>query len=377
MNFLAALPAHIAQNLQILKQVLAKHTSRAYLVGGCVRDILRGVEVQDADVEVYDVPPKLFETLMENLGAKGVGKSFFVYKWNGIDIALARQENKTSIGHKGFEVKLCQDERIASSRRDFTCNALMVGLFDGKLKDFWGGIKDINSLQLRHIDEQKFSEDSLRVLRGVQFAARFGFRISEETLQIMRKLDLRELSQTRITWELEKLFMGDFYAHGVYAMCQLDLFEKVFNVTISPSQAWAFSKKLLRYKKNIPLTLKPYYWLFFFLEQTKVDPKRLLAKLSLGKTYERMLLHVPFGSPDMSDYELMKIAKDRPLNSWVGICYPKVAQRAKKLGIDTKTFDGGVDVQEVILDGFCGKNIGIELRKRILQKAKEKSNNQE
>jgi tRNA nucleotidyltransferase (CCA-adding enzyme) len=190
----------------------------------------------------------------------------------------------------------------------------------------------------------------------------------------MRGLDLNEISQTRITWELQKLFLGDFYAHGIFAMCQLDLFEKLLHVKVSPSQARVFSKRLLRYKSNLPQSLKPYFWLFFFLDLTKMDSKALLAHLGLGRAYERMLVNVPFGNPKMSDYELMEIAIDRPLKSWVGICYPNIKKRAIDLGIYEKVFDGGVDVQSVIMDGFCGKNIGKELRRRILHVAKEKTN---
>jgi len=377
MNYFEALPASIFQSLQELKNLLSSHTKRAYLVGGCVRDILRGIEPKDVDIEVYDIEPKIFAKLMEGIGAKGVGKTFFVYKWNELDIALAREENKTASGHQGFEVRVCQDEKVASSRRDFTCNALMVGLNDGKLYDFWGGVGDINASLLRHIDSEKFSEDPLRVLRGVQFCSRFGFRIADETLELMKSLDLRELSQTRITWELEKLFVGSFYAHGIFALCQLNLFEKLLHVKISPSQGRSLARRLHKYRKNLPEPLQPYYWLFFFLAITKAEPKAILSSLGLGRGYERMLVNVPFGNPNISDYELLKIAIDRPLNSWVGVCYPGVLNRAKELDIFEKNFDGNVDVQRVIRDGFCGKDISKELRRRILHVVKEKSNSQE
>lgn len=374
MNLLAALPASLSASIQKLKDIFSPYTNRVYLVGGCVRDILRNDAINDADIEVYDMEPDVFANLMDSIGAKGVGKSFFVYKWNDIDIALARNENKISSGHTGFEVQICQDEKIASSRRDFTCNALMLGLYDGVLLDFWGGVEDINKKTLRHIDAQKFSEDPLRVLRGVQFASRFGYKIAPETIEIMNGLDLGELSQTRITWELEKLFLGQFYAHGVFAMCKLNLFEKLLHVKLSPFEAKAFARKLLRYKKGLPKQLEPYYWLFILFSLKKIEPKSLLVRLGLGRNYERMLVKTPFGSPDMSDYELLKIAIDRPINSWVGACYSGIVERAKKLGIYDAVFSGGVSVQEVLQDGFCGKDIGRELRRRILNAAKEKSN---
>ncbi len=372
MNFLEALPASLANRLNQLKTVLAAHTKRAYLVGGCVRDILLGIEVKDIDIEVYDISPEAFSKLMDQIGAVGVGKSFFVYKWHKIDIALARKENKVSTGHRGFEVTVCQDEKVASMRRDFTCNALMVGLFDGKVLDFWGGIEDLKALRLRHIDDKMFGEDSLRVLRAVQFSARFGFKISKKTLEIMKKLDLKELSQTRITWELQKLFLGEYYTNGVFALCKLNLFESVLHVKLSPNQARHLAKMLHKYKKNVPKNLKPYYWLFCFFSVTKIDPKPFLAHLGLGREYERVFVNVPLGNPNMSDFELLKVAMDRPLKSWIGICYDGFAKRAKELGVYEKPFDGGVDVQAVIQDGFKNKEIGIEYKRRILEAAKKR-----
>ena len=85
-------------------------------------------------------------------------------------------------------------------------NALMIGLFDGELKDFYNGIDAIRDQNIALIDEKKFKEDSLRVLRSVQFSARLGFRLETKTLQIMEHIPLDDISPHRIATEFQKLF---------------------------------------------------------------------------------------------------------------------------------------------------------------------------
>ena len=80
--------------LKEITDFLKPYTSRAYLVGGAVRDILMNKTPNDFDIEIYDISPTIFEKLMEKLGAKGVGKNFFVYKYKNFDLSLPRIENR-------------------------------------------------------------------------------------------------------------------------------------------------------------------------------------------------------------------------------------------------------------------------------------------
>ncbi|HYU97924.1 MAG TPA: hypothetical protein VE977_03805, partial [Pyrinomonadaceae bacterium] len=117
--------------VRLLREVPA--LSRAYLVGGCVRDALLGIAQKDFDLEVYGVG---YEELARALRAHGrvdlVGKSFGVIKFTGQsgaqwDFSLPRRDSKMSAGHKGFRIEFDPDiePRAAASRRDFTINALM------------------------------------------------------------------------------------------------------------------------------------------------------------------------------------------------------------------------------------------------------------
>ena len=200
---------NLKNDLEYLKNFFAPYTCRVYLVGGCVRDEILGKTAKEYDLEVYDIDPETFDKLMKKLGAKGVGKSFFVYKWKNFDIALPRIESKISKGHRGFKVSITQDEKEASKRRDFTMNALMKNIYTGKILDFWGGINDIKRKLIRHINDKTFIEDSLRVLRAMQFASRLKFKVDKKTIKLCKSIDLSDLTKERIYMEFEKMFKSE------------------------------------------------------------------------------------------------------------------------------------------------------------------------
>lgn len=167
-----------------------------YLVGGCVRDAILapGTRPKDVDIEVYGVD---LDSLAHELGrvgyVDGVGSYFEVLKMRTIgedfDIALPRREVKTGAGHRGFEVVADRHAPLveASGRRDFTINTLMFDPTTEEVVDCWGGLADLRAGVLRHTTGA-FAEDPLRVLRGVQFAARFGFDMDPETAELCRSL---------------------------------------------------------------------------------------------------------------------------------------------------------------------------------------------
>ena len=184
------LPAELRRLLQQVPEL-----SRAYLVGGCVRDALLGIAHKDFDLEVYGVN---YEQLEKALSVHGrvdlVGKSFGVIKFSSRegaqwDFSLPRRDSKTSAGHKGFQIEFDADisPKEAASRRDFTVNALMFDPRTGEYLDFFNGQNDLQNRVLRHTSPA-FSEDPLRVLRGMQFAARFDLTAAPETIELCRSI---------------------------------------------------------------------------------------------------------------------------------------------------------------------------------------------
>lgn len=194
-----------------LAGIFSARGGRALLVGGSVRDALLGRTVKDFDIEVHGLDAGTLLSSLEGVcEVDAVGMSFGVIKvkHREIDITLPRKENKTGAGHRGFLVET--DPKLgfaeAAARRDFTVNAIMYDPLTDELIDPWNGADDLKKGILRHVSEH-FSEDPLRVLRGMQFAARLGFRAAPETLALCAELDQNELAVERIGTEWEKLLL--------------------------------------------------------------------------------------------------------------------------------------------------------------------------
>lgn len=367
---LNSIPPQFQTQIDNAISFLRPFTKRAYLVGGSVRDLLLGQSLHDLDVEVYDIEPQAFDVLMQKMGAVGVGKSFFVYKLGNIDFSLPRVEHKSGHGHTGFDVQVCQDEKIASSRRDFTMNAMMVNLFSGELLDFWGGKWSIERKQIALIDEKSFREDSLRVLRAVQFSARLGFKIEDKTLEVMQSISLEDLSKPRILWEFEKLFRASFLHFGLFYMYKLCFFEKCFTCK-EKTPFLGIALELARYKRNFEEALLPYYFFYIVANRNHANPLTWLQKIEAPNHYLYTFKNQPFFKGEVSDEMLLHVSLDLPIKLWLGNYKEGIKERAKTLGIYEDIFTGGVAVQDVIKDGFEKKEIGLELKRRRMEKIKQ------
>lgn len=183
-----------------------------YYVGGFVRDLLLGRENKDIDIEVHGITPGELEVILDSLGSRiSIGESFGIFSLKGchLDIAMPRREEARGKGHRDFDILVDPfiGTEAAASRRDFTVNALMQNVLTGEIVDHFGGREDLKNGILRHVNDSSFGEDPLRVLRGAQFAARFGFRTAEETVALCRRMDLSQLPRERIMGELEKALL--------------------------------------------------------------------------------------------------------------------------------------------------------------------------
>ncbi|MPZ17242.1 MAG: polynucleotide adenylyltransferase [Luteitalea sp.] len=193
-----------------IARVVDAHGGRAIVVGGFVRDRLLGRLSKDVDLEVYGVPAAELRALLESIGRVDVvGESFTVYKVKDIDVALPRRESKVGRGHRGFAVT--GDPSLsfveASRRRDFTINAMGWDPLTDELLDPHGGRSDLAARRLRATDLATFADDSLRVLRALQFAARFEYSLDEATAALCRQVPLDDLPAERVWGELEKLLL--------------------------------------------------------------------------------------------------------------------------------------------------------------------------
>jgi tRNA nucleotidyltransferase (CCA-adding enzyme) len=231
---MSKIPEHV---LSISKAV-AEDRGRAMLVGGCVRDELMAIEATDWDLEVYGVEPARLRQILDHFGrVDAVGEAFTVYKIGpDLDVSLPRRERKTGRGHKGFVIEgdPSMSFESASRRRDFTINAILKDPLTGETFDCFGGRDDLGKGILRAVDSKTFPEDSLRVLRAAQFAARFRFRIDEETQAICRDIDLGDLPKERVWGEFEKLLLkSETPSTGLKLYYDLRIAEKLFPELVS------------------------------------------------------------------------------------------------------------------------------------------------
>ncbi len=210
---------------------VADRGGRALIVGGWVRDRLLQRESKDIDVEVFCVSAEALRGLLGSIGqVETVGESFQVFKVGGLDVSLPRRESKAGRGHKGFLVTGDPSMTVvdAARRRDFTINAISWDPLSEEYLDPFDGRRDLGLRLLRVVDTRTFGDDSLRVLRAVQFAARFGFELETESAGLCRSIALDDLPAERIWGEVAKLLFAPKPSLGFVLAMDLGVVEKLF-----------------------------------------------------------------------------------------------------------------------------------------------------
>ncbi|MBM3769940.1 MAG: HD domain-containing protein [Acidimicrobiia bacterium] len=204
-----------------------------YVVGGWIRDRLLGASSKDIDLEVFGLSAERLRAVLESLGrVEAVGESFQVFKIADIDVSLPRRESKSGRGHKGFHVSgdPTMSPAEAARRRDFTINAISwdpLGPED-ELVDPFGGRQDLDARVLRMVDSSTFGDDSLRVLRAVQFVARFNLTLDPATADVCRKTPLDDLPAERVWGEIDKVLAAARPSLGFALALELGIVERLF-----------------------------------------------------------------------------------------------------------------------------------------------------
>ncbi|WP_176461789.1 CCA tRNA nucleotidyltransferase [Anaeromicrobium sediminis] len=199
--------------LNLLKHIshdIRESGGRIFFVGGYVRDYIMKKEPKDIDTETYGISlEKLYSILGKYGKVSQVGKSFGVLILKDVDFALPRKETKVSKGHKGFHIDT--DPYLsyfqASTRRDFTMNAILMDVITNEIIDPHNGRAHIKEKIIKHINPSTFIEDPLRVYRAIQFASRFNFKIHKDTIDLCKKMDLSSLPSERIYEEFKKFLL--------------------------------------------------------------------------------------------------------------------------------------------------------------------------
>jgi tRNA nucleotidyltransferase (CCA-adding enzyme) len=216
-----------------IARLVKAENGRAYIVGGWVRDYLLGLPQKDVDLEIYGIPADRLKQLLAAIGpVNTVGESFTVYKVEGVDVSLPRRESKIGRGHRAFEVTgdPFMPEEEAARRRDFTINAMLLDPLTDDIIDPFDGRRDLLERRiLRAVDAATFGDDSLRVLRGVQFAARFDLAMDAATKALCRDIPLDDLPAERVWGEIEKLLLlAPRPSVGFTLALELGIIERLF-----------------------------------------------------------------------------------------------------------------------------------------------------
>lgn len=207
--------------VEIMARITSVTCQPCYLVGGAVRDLILGTPVKDWDVEVYGITFERLTLLLKSHGKVDlVGRSFGVLKLQTptltCDFSVPRRDSKISdaTDSRGRGIKVVVDPTLtvkeATKRRDFTINAMLYDPVTRQLEDPFGGYADLQNKILRALDDS-FTEDPLRVLRGFQFVARFGFTVDEQTLDYAQTVKDAPLVPEREAEEWKKFLLKGKY----------------------------------------------------------------------------------------------------------------------------------------------------------------------
>lgn len=212
---------------------------RGYIVGGAARDMWAkecgawDEPIKDIDIEIHGINPVSLKALLEEKWALDeVGKQFSVVKLKGvpIDISVPRRETKTGPGHKDFVVEFDPNATLfsAAARRDFTINAIF---YDPLLQDYSDPYRGMAYVQAKILvpTSEKFDEDALRVLRGMQFIARFGLTPSDSCIALCRDMTQEHLPRERLFEEWSKFFLrGKYMTAGLEFLRQTGWMERFY-----------------------------------------------------------------------------------------------------------------------------------------------------
>lgn len=346
-------------NLNIIFNRLREHNATVIIVGGYVRDFLLSENTQDSkdiDIEIYNISSyeKLQNILKEFGEVNNVGKSFGVCKLCleslDLDFTLPRIDSKVASGHKGFDVNIQKDLNFseASSRRDFTINAIGYEVSKKKILDPHNGITDLNNKILKMVDAKTFVEDPLRVLRAVQFCARFELKMDKELflqcLQMIKQNMLLELPKERVYAEIKKLLLKSKKPSiGLELLNELQALEYFSNKSFNLISLDALAKENITNIKTKETLMLALLCCELNQEQTQDFISNLSNEKELASRVTTLVVNLPIAlklsKKDFSDYELYKLATHvdiEEINILLKVIYgvdKKIFMRAKELNI--------------------------------------------
>lgn len=258
----------------------------AYLVGGCVRDLLLGRIPNDFDVATSATPPEVQEIFARSF-ATGIEHGTVTVVWENepVEVTTFRAEGPYIDHRRPSEVLFVRSLQDDLQRRDFTINAMAMDL-NGKLYDYFGGQIDLKNGLIRTVGDatDRFHEDALRMIRAARFAAQFSFRIDPLTWDAMHHCsqDTRYLSVERVTAELDKILESPAPHIGLQALFQTNLF-----CHMPPFYRWQWSPEKVDYfLRHVPIQCSragKWVWLLQAFDTTVSQVENRVRECKLSK----------------------------------------------------------------------------------------------
>lgn len=206
----------------------------------------------------------------------------------------------------------------------------MINISSGELSDFYGGSEDLKGRTLRYIDDKSFMEDSLRALRAVGSVSHLKFYLAPQSLNLMKTVDISDLSEDRINAELYKFFKGEHLASAYKTLQDLGLEEQLFGVEFDDDNFLKLLKNARKFVKDEAL--------FSCLYLNYFNIRELFCKKSKLKKTLLSRVSQPFFKEEVSGLESLKVSSLVPLRSWLGPWDQKRTERARFLGVHDERF---------------------------------------
>ncbi len=346
-EYLDKIPKELKDLINKVRDLAVRENSKAYLVGGFVRDLILGVKNLDLDIVIEDNGIKFAESFAHSLGAKiTVHKQFgtatvFVSHLLKIDFSSARCEFYPKPAHLPVVTPGCLRDDLF--RRDFTINAMAIGLNDDKLIDYFGGQADLKNKVIRILHPLSFVDDPTRILRAIRFEQRYNFKMERKTLSLLKEagrmnllervhphrlrddliLILKEENPIKELKRLEKLMRFEFILPKMSVSKKTYLLLKALEKEVK----W-FNKKDSQ-RRRLDIWLIYLIGLFDSLDVKTV--KKICRKFGLRKGEEkRVLTYKQFKLKGIKDLSKTKIRPSRVYALLEPLSYESIiALRAK------------------------------------------------
>lgn len=336
----------------------------AYLVGGAVRDFLRGEPVKDYDVATNALPDQVEAIFGRVLD---VGRSFGVLKVMNpetrreIEVATFRSESDYRDHRRPSKVEFSSLEEDAK-RRDFTVNALYFDLKTNLIWDGFQGLDDLKAKSLRAIGvpKDRFKEDGLRLVRAVRFSSRFGFKIEDQTRKAILEMSpsIRKISLERIRDELERMLTHSSCRNAIQDLEVLGLLENILpEISVAKLQGrkvWEQTLRALRvlgqYRPELPEP-KAFYWTQLMIPTFRLLPisAREAEARSFGKRMKlsgeeiENMIYLILNTPKFREVFSMRDAR---ILRWMR--EPRFDLLLRFHELDAQSFDGNLAGMEFV-----------------------------